>query len=526
MDVMLACRCCLLCPPDKDLTTPHTHLGKTEIYADMIKECFDIQLQLAMGGSGSSGICCTCVGRLRDASDFKLQVQRSQAELQARSQGASLVKEEESAVECENPEMQDTHETCGSEPGEEPAVKPEMLDEDTPEEILHEEFTVKSEASAEDDEMSQEESAVEYEHPEMQDTDESCGSEPGEEPAVKPEMLDEDTPEEILHEEFTVKSEASAEDDEMSQEESAVEYEHPEMQDTDESCGSEPGEEPAVKPEMLDEDTPEEILHEEFTVKSEASAEDDEMSQEESAVEYEHPEMQDTDESCGSEPGEEPAVKPEMLDEDTPEEILHEEFTVKSEASAEDDEMSQEESAVEYEHPEMQDTDESCGSEPGEEPAVKPEMLDEDTPEEILHEEFTVKSEPAAEDDEMSQEESAVEYEHPEMQDTDESCGSEPGEEPAVKPEMLDEDTPEQILHEEFSAKPEPAAEDDEMSREYQPEWETRTVRCRYSVFGRQRPRQGAALDGLLRGARAPPRRRDCSQRGQTNRLRTLWRTF
>ncbi|XP_048003598.1 zinc finger protein 717-like isoform X10 [Leguminivora glycinivorella] len=154
MDVMLACRCCLLCPPDKDLTTPHTHLGKTEIYADMIKECFDIQLQLAMGGSGSSGICCTCVGRLRDASDFKLQVQRSQAELQARSQGASLVKEEESAVECENPEMQDTHETCGSEPGEEPAVKPEMLDEDTPEEILHEEFTVKSEPAAEDDEMS------------------------------------------------------------------------------------------------------------------------------------------------------------------------------------------------------------------------------------------------------------------------------------------------------------------------------------------------------------------------------------
>ncbi|XP_048003474.1 uncharacterized protein LOC125239812 isoform X3 [Leguminivora glycinivorella] len=154
MDVMLACRCCLLCPPDKDLTTPHTHLDKTEIYADMIKECFDIQLQLAVGGSGSSGICCTCVGRLRDASDFKLQVQRSQAELQARSQGASLVKEEESAVECENPEMQDTHETCGSEPGEETAVKPEMLDEDTPEEILYEEFTVKSEASAEDDEIS------------------------------------------------------------------------------------------------------------------------------------------------------------------------------------------------------------------------------------------------------------------------------------------------------------------------------------------------------------------------------------
>ncbi|XP_063542637.1 uncharacterized protein LOC134751191 isoform X2 [Cydia strobilella] len=95
MDVMHACRCrcCLLCPPDKDLTTPYTHLGQTEIYADMIKECFDINL--VVGGAGSCGICSACVGRLRDASDFKLQVQRSQAELQA------LLVKAESAVKSE-----------------------------------------------------------------------------------------------------------------------------------------------------------------------------------------------------------------------------------------------------------------------------------------------------------------------------------------------------------------------------------------------------------------------------------------
>ncbi|XP_063369819.1 uncharacterized protein LOC134658142 [Cydia amplana] len=81
MDVTHACRCCLRGAPDKDLTTPYTHLGKTEIYADLIKQCFDIHL--VVGGSGSCGICSMCVGRLRDASDFKLQVQRSQAELQA-----------------------------------------------------------------------------------------------------------------------------------------------------------------------------------------------------------------------------------------------------------------------------------------------------------------------------------------------------------------------------------------------------------------------------------------------------------
>ncbi|XP_063387975.1 uncharacterized protein LOC134673862 isoform X2 [Cydia fagiglandana] len=93
MDVTHACLCCLRCAPDKDLTTLYTHLGITEIYADMIKECFDINL--VVGGSGSCGICSACVGRLRDASDFKLQVQRSQAELQA------LLIKAESAVKSE-----------------------------------------------------------------------------------------------------------------------------------------------------------------------------------------------------------------------------------------------------------------------------------------------------------------------------------------------------------------------------------------------------------------------------------------
>ncbi|XP_063629214.1 zinc finger protein 14-like [Cydia splendana] len=98
MDVMHACRCCLRRAPDKDLTTPYTHLGMTEIYADMIKGCFDINL--VVGGSGSCGICSACVGRLRDASHFKLQVEHSQAELQAWIQAAS-VKVEERAVKSE-----------------------------------------------------------------------------------------------------------------------------------------------------------------------------------------------------------------------------------------------------------------------------------------------------------------------------------------------------------------------------------------------------------------------------------------
>ncbi|XP_063542744.1 uncharacterized protein LOC134751290 [Cydia strobilella] len=132
MDVTHACRCCLRRAPDKDLTTPYTHLGKTEIYADMLKESIDIHL--VVGGAGSCGICSACVGRLRDASDFKLQVQRSQAELQAWLQGTSI-KDEEPTVE---PEMQDGDGTS-VEPvsHEEPLVKPETLDEDgAPDEML------------------------------------------------------------------------------------------------------------------------------------------------------------------------------------------------------------------------------------------------------------------------------------------------------------------------------------------------------------------------------------------------------
>ncbi|XP_063544969.1 zinc finger protein 235-like isoform X2 [Cydia strobilella] len=98
MDVMSSCRCCLRCPADKDLTTPYTHLGKTEIYADMLRECFDLHLWVS--SSIFSGICSGCVGRLRDASDFKLQVQLSQVELLAQLQGsrfkASMSKQESS----------------------------------------------------------------------------------------------------------------------------------------------------------------------------------------------------------------------------------------------------------------------------------------------------------------------------------------------------------------------------------------------------------------------------------------------
>ncbi|XP_048001065.1 zinc finger protein 25-like isoform X2 [Leguminivora glycinivorella] len=90
MDVVNSCRCCLKGRPYKDLATPYTHLGKTETYVDMLIDCFDIHLDL--DENISRGICLMCVSRLRDASDFKLQVQHSQTQLH----GAVIVKVETS----------------------------------------------------------------------------------------------------------------------------------------------------------------------------------------------------------------------------------------------------------------------------------------------------------------------------------------------------------------------------------------------------------------------------------------------
>ncbi|XP_063542672.1 uncharacterized protein LOC134751218 [Cydia strobilella] len=129
------CCCCLQCPPDKDLTTPFTHNGKTDTYYDLFKECFN--LHLVVGGAGACDICSACVGRLRDASDFKLQVQRSQAELQARLDKA------ESAVKFEPAD--DSADDDSLLLYDEPIEKLEMLDEDETGEVLGGNTLIKSE---------------------------------------------------------------------------------------------------------------------------------------------------------------------------------------------------------------------------------------------------------------------------------------------------------------------------------------------------------------------------------------------
>ncbi|XP_048003790.1 uncharacterized protein LOC125240017 [Leguminivora glycinivorella] len=74
----LHCSCCLLRRPERGLATLYNHNGRTEVYSDMLRECFDINL---ISTYDKYGICEVCVGRLRDASDFKLQVKCCQEKL-------------------------------------------------------------------------------------------------------------------------------------------------------------------------------------------------------------------------------------------------------------------------------------------------------------------------------------------------------------------------------------------------------------------------------------------------------------
>ncbi|XP_075989456.1 uncharacterized protein LOC142985271 [Anticarsia gemmatalis] len=92
-----SCRCCLVRPPDKNLKTPYTRLGHSEIYADMLKDCFEIHLSIE--SNEDEGICEICIMRLRDAVDFKQQVQRCQKDFQAqllavKDESSPKVKEE------------------------------------------------------------------------------------------------------------------------------------------------------------------------------------------------------------------------------------------------------------------------------------------------------------------------------------------------------------------------------------------------------------------------------------------------
>ncbi|KAI8426844.1 hypothetical protein MSG28_014526 [Choristoneura fumiferana] len=68
------CRCCRAIKKCRILTAEYTWMGKKEIYADMVMDCYGILLSHVDDNERDSGVCATCVVRLREAIAFRHQV--------------------------------------------------------------------------------------------------------------------------------------------------------------------------------------------------------------------------------------------------------------------------------------------------------------------------------------------------------------------------------------------------------------------------------------------------------------------
>ncbi|XP_063371231.1 zinc finger protein 615-like isoform X12 [Cydia amplana] len=72
------CRCCFAEGCYKDISTEYFWMGKREVYSEMLTETFDLSIAYAQTSGPNSNsrlICEPCISRLRDASEFKRQVQ-------------------------------------------------------------------------------------------------------------------------------------------------------------------------------------------------------------------------------------------------------------------------------------------------------------------------------------------------------------------------------------------------------------------------------------------------------------------
>ncbi|CAG9789641.1 unnamed protein product [Diatraea saccharalis] len=68
------CRCCRAIKKCRILTVEYTWMDNKEVYADMVMDCFGILLSHVDDNERDSGVCATCVVRLRDACAFRQQV--------------------------------------------------------------------------------------------------------------------------------------------------------------------------------------------------------------------------------------------------------------------------------------------------------------------------------------------------------------------------------------------------------------------------------------------------------------------
>ncbi|RVE42466.1 hypothetical protein evm_012896 [Chilo suppressalis] len=76
------CRCCASEGSFRDISSKYVWMGEEEIYAEMLRECFDINLVNAESHDG--GICEVCITQLRSAANFKKQVQITEEQFKKR----------------------------------------------------------------------------------------------------------------------------------------------------------------------------------------------------------------------------------------------------------------------------------------------------------------------------------------------------------------------------------------------------------------------------------------------------------
>uniref|UniRef100_A0A2H1VCI6 SFRICE_008916 n=1 Tax=Spodoptera frugiperda TaxID=7108 RepID=A0A2H1VCI6_SPOFR len=105
------CRCCLSEGCYKDLGTEYTWMNETEVYADMLLECFDISItQHNEGPNGPNRLICeVCITRLRDACNFKKQVMDSEKkfiDMMGRGEFRPKMLIYQTQMKCEDPAVE------------------------------------------------------------------------------------------------------------------------------------------------------------------------------------------------------------------------------------------------------------------------------------------------------------------------------------------------------------------------------------------------------------------------------------
>nr|XP_049704098.1 zinc finger and SCAN domain-containing protein 12 isoform X8 [Helicoverpa armigera] len=83
------CRCCASEGAFKDVKSTYHWMGEEEIYSDMLRDCFDINLEVSEQGQ-DGGICEVCITQLRNAINFKKQVLHTEEQFKIHLQNKTM----------------------------------------------------------------------------------------------------------------------------------------------------------------------------------------------------------------------------------------------------------------------------------------------------------------------------------------------------------------------------------------------------------------------------------------------------